>query len=227
MQQTKRQTAYKVWIGSLINSDPVLDNERFNFLKVANKTIARVNLIANVIDKYNSENPDKQYTVLTLDDASGQFRVKTFGNDTAMLKDINIGDTITAIGWLRYYNNELYIIPEIIRSIDTKWALVRKLELTAEYGDLTKQQTQQAETINIAEQKELLQTDEGVKEINDEIAIRDSIFKLVKQSDEGIDVDKLIMQMKYPIDKINSSITTLLEEGEIYEPQPGRLRSMN
>lgn len=227
MQQTKRQTAYKVWIGSLINSNPVLDNERFNFLKVANKTIARVNLIANVIDKYNSENPDKQYTVLTLDDASGQFRVKTFGNDTAMLKDINIGDTITAIGWLRYYNNELYIIPEIVRSIDTKWALVRKLELTAEYGDLTKQQTQQAETKDIAGQKEQLQTEEGAKEINDEIAIRESIFKLVKQSDEGIDVDKLIMQMKYPIDKINSSITTLLEEGEIYEPQPGRLRSMN
>jgi len=45
------------------------------------------------------------------------------------------------------------------------------------------------------------------------------------ESEEGIDIDKIIMHFNtYAVEEINNLITSLLEEGTIYEPKPGRLR---
>lgn len=66
---------------------------------------------------------------LTIDDASGQIRIKAFGEDVDKYAGINQGDTILLVGSVRSYNNELYVNPEIIKIIDPRYLLVRKLEL--------------------------------------------------------------------------------------------------
>jgi len=197
--QFQRATAYKLRIGDILAGKQVMDNERFSFLELGNKQIIRINVIANVIEKYESEGETK-YLSFTIDDASGQIKLKVFGDDVSRFSSISQGNTVMAIGKLRYYNNELYILPEIIKIQDPKYLLVRKLELEKEKP---KQQNKQ-------EAK----------------AIKEQIIDMIKQAEQdgGIDTDKIIMEIKSSPDIINQEIQKLLEEGLAYEPRPGRIR---
>ena len=195
----QRATAYKLRIGDVYTGKPVLEQERLMFLDLGNKQIIRVNIVANIIDKYQSEG-EKKYLSLTIDDASGQIKLKAFGDDVDKFKEITQGNTVMVVGMLRYYNNEVYIQPELIKIQDPRYLLVRKLELDKELP----------------------------KEVNKEQvkAIKDQIIDMIKKAEDtgGIDVDKIIMEIKSSPDIINQEIQKLLEEGLAYEPRPGKVR---
>ena len=53
-QQFKRNIAYKFRIGDLLFGKPIMNGEKFSFLELGNKKIIRVNLIGNIVDKYES-----------------------------------------------------------------------------------------------------------------------------------------------------------------------------
>ena len=204
----KRETAHKIRIGDLLIANQIFEqseslNKRLQFVELGDKKILRVNLIANVIDKYESEGESK-FATITLDDGSGQIRARVFGEEIAKFQDLKQGDTIILIGMLRSYNQELYIMPEIIKKQDPKYLLVRKLEFEKE---TTKPLT--------TEQKQKVK------------ALRDQIIDKIKaaESNEGIDKDEIIMSLKSTNPKIiTQEINKLLEEGIIYEPKPGRVR---
>ena len=133
----KRRTAYKVSIGLVLAAMEGIEldeSQRFKFLEIKGKDIYRINLIANVIDKFESN--QKPYINITLDDGTGDMRVKAFADDVHLLQNLQLGDTILVVGILRYYNDEIYIMPEIIKSIEPKWLVARKLELEKEYGNM-------------------------------------------------------------------------------------------
>jgi len=193
----KRATAYKLKIGDIFSGKKILDGERFNFLELGDKKISRVNLVANVIEKYSSG--EKAYVSLTIDDASGQIRIKIFGDDVAKFSEINQGDSVLVIGMLRNYNDEIYITPEIIRKQDPRYLLVRKLEFE-------KNAPKEIDTKN-------------------RLALADKIVKIVKEAEpEGIGQDKLVEDLHESPDLINQEIRKALEQGIIYEPRPGMLR---
>lgn len=244
--EIKRHTAYKIAIGLIAKGNPELEpdkddptKQRFRFLTLKDKEINRVNLIANVIDKFESE--EKNYATLTLDDGTGQIRIKAFSDNTKLIKNNQPGDTILVIGTLGYFGNELYILPEIVKPIDARWLLVRKLELEKEYGELymglgqlpkpplpqpseTKPKKEQESIIESQEIKEekIETTEKETKEL-----LREQIIEIIKEAEneEGIDIEKIIMKLQdYQVGEINNTITGLLEEGTIYEPRPGHLR---
>ena len=199
MEQIKRQIAYKFRIGDVLRGKPVLDNERFSFLELGDKQIIRVNIVANIIDKFMSES-EKKYLTFTIDDASGQIRIKIFGDETDKYLDLSQGNTVMVIGTLRFFNNELYINPEIIKIKEPLYLLVRKLELQS--------------------QQEVKVDKEEVK------AIKDQIIEMIKAGEKegGIDTDKIIMSLKASPDIINQEIQKMLEDGIAYEPRPGKIR---
>jgi len=201
----KRQIAYKIRVGDLLKGKPIIEQgeiARFKFLELGNKNIVRVNVVANIIDKYQTEGSEnkKSYLSLTIDDASGQMTVRAFGDDVKRFSEIAQGNTVLVIGTLRFFNNEIYISPEIIRDIDPRYLLVRKLEL-----DKEKPKTTNKEEI---------------------LAIKDQIIEIIKNSEEqgGAETEKIILDLKASPDLINQEITKLLEEGLIYEPRPGKIR---
>ncbi len=202
-QQFKRHIAYKFRIGDLLIGKPIFDEERFSFLELGNKKIMRVNVVGNIVEKYESEGETK-FSTLTLDDGSGQIKLKSFGEDTEKFKNILQGQTVLIIGVLRHWNNEIYISPEIIREQDPKYLLVRKMEIE-------KDKSKNSETIA----KEQI------------VAIKDRILGAIKNSEDegGIDIDKIIMDLKdiSPV-IINQEIQKLLEEGIAFEPRPGKVR---
>ena len=198
MADYKRHVAYKLKIGDVIQGKRIFDADKFSFIELGDKKISRVNVIANVVDRYSSV--EKSYISLTVDDASGQIRIKIFGDDVNKFADISQGDTILIMGLIRVYNDELYITPEIIKKKDPKYLLVRKLEF-----DKIKP-----------------------KEVNKDIiiALSDKIIDKIKNSEpNGIGSDKLMEEFKeIEPSLINQEIKKALEDGIIYEPRPGIVR---
>ena len=46
------------------------------------------------------------------------------------------GDTLQIIGNVRVWNDEIYIMPEIIKSVDSRWLMARKLEIQNSRKDM-------------------------------------------------------------------------------------------
>lgn len=196
----KRNIAFKLRIGDLLVGKPVSENERFIFLELGDKKIIRVNVIGNVIEKYNN-NGEKRYSFITIDDGSGQIKLKSFGDDIDKLENLNQGQTIVVIGTLRQFRNEVYISPEIVRLQEPKYLLVRKIEIEKSMPIIPNR------------------ANAG--------AIRDKILEDIKgaEDDGGVFIDKIIMgHRETSSDIINQEIQKLLEEGIIFEPRPGKIR---
>ncbi len=202
-QQFKRNTAYKFRIGDLLFGKPIMNEEKFSFLELGDKKIVRVNLVGNIVDKYES-GEERKYLSLTLDDGSGQIKLKSFSENVDKFKDIHQGQTVAVIGVLRHWNDETYVSPEIIKELDPKYLLVRKLE------------TEKDKILNSAPVKK--------EQI---VAIKDKILGMIKDSEDdgGIDTDKIITNLQnISPEIINQEIKKLLEEGIIFEPRPGKVR---
>ena len=197
--QFKRRIAYKMKAGDILAGKPIVVEERLLHLESNGREVNRVNIIANIVDKYLQEG-EKKYGSLTLDDGSGQVRLKFFGEDVEKISGLNQGDTVLCIGQLRTWNNELYVTPEILKKKEPAFLLVRKLEIEADAPKTLARE-------EIAE-------------------LKDKILKMVKgaEVDGGIGIDKIIMELHEPPEIINSEIKKLLEDGVAYEPRPGKLR---
>ncbi|MBU0760494.1 MAG: OB-fold nucleic acid binding domain-containing protein [Nanoarchaeota archaeon] len=198
-EQMKRRVAYKMRIGNILAGKQVFEGERLKGIEDGGKNVSRINLIANVVDKYVQEG-EKKFGSLTLDDSTGQIKVKSFGEEVDKFSEFNQGDTVLVVGLLRFWNDEIYVTPEIMKKKDSAFLLVRKLEMEAE-------QPKTLEKEQIAE-------------------LKDKILSMVKEAEkeEGIDIDKIILELKEPPNIINAEIKKLLEGGAAYEPRPGRLR---
>ncbi len=196
----KRNVAFKMRIGDILKGKSMMDEGKFLFLELGDKKIVRVNILANCVDKFIQDG-EKKYASLTVDDASGQIRLKAFGEDIEPLKDIIQGDTLQVIGNVREWNGELYMIPEAIKKVDPRWLLVRKLEIQNARKDMPAAESGDS-------------------------SLKDSIMSKIKEAEGegGIDIDTIIMDVEASPDLINADIKKLLEEGLIYEPRPGRLR---
>src|SRR3989344_873236 len=116
-QQFKRHTAYKLRIGDVLVGKPVMNGEKLSFIELGNKKVNRVNVLGNIVEKYESEEREdgRKFLFLTLDDGSGQIKLKVFGDDSEKFKDVYQGQTVVVIGTLRYWNNETYVAPELIK----------------------------------------------------------------------------------------------------------------
>jgi RPA family protein len=199
--QFKRHIAFKLRIGDIARGQAIMNYDRFSYLDLDGKKVVRVNVIGNITEKYDSEG-EKRYSFLTLDDGSGQIKLKSFGDDTEKLKDIVQGQTVIVIGVLRNFNNETYISPEIIKEQDPKYLLVRKMEV----------------------EKNMPKGDEVPKEKI--VAVKDKILGVIKNAgDEGVYTDLIKTEMKeISAEIIDQEVQKFLKEGIIFEPRPGKVK---
>ena len=199
--ELKRHVAYKLRIGDLLEGKIILNDNRLKYLEYLDKQIVRVNIIANIIDKFVQDG-EKKFASLNLDDASGQIKLKTFGDDIKKFEKFEQGDTIQVIGLLKIWNDELYIIPEIIKKKSPTYLLLRKLE-----SDLQKPKA--------LEKSELTE-------------LRDKIIQIIKREETngGANIYSLTSELNSTEPTINQEIKRLLEEGLVYEPRPGKIRHL-
>ncbi|HLC54550.1 MAG TPA: OB-fold nucleic acid binding domain-containing protein [Candidatus Nanoarchaeia archaeon] len=198
-QEFKRHIAHKARIGDILTGQVIMEGDRFKYLELNSQQLVRANLIANIVDKYVQDG-EKKFASITLDDSTGQIKLKVFGEDIKKFESFSQGDTILTIGLLRSWNNELYLSPEIMKKREPAYLVVRKLEL-------------ESDKPKVFEKSELSNA-------------RAQILQTVKAHDDagGIDVERMILDLKSSPDIINNEIRKLLEEGLVYEPRPGKLR---
>ena len=115
----QRQVAYKVLISDIVNS-PISDGQ----ISLNENKVARVNVIA-----YSVYKPEGDNMSMVIDDGTGKINLRAF-ESTVMFSKIEVGDIVLVVGRIREFNNERYIMPEIVKRIDNpEWINLRKIEL--------------------------------------------------------------------------------------------------
>lgn len=203
----KRRTALKYSIGMILNGNPKIVDNKFQFQEINGTGALRTNVIANVVDKYVSN--QKPYSSLTLDDGTGNIRVKAFADNAQTLMPFEIGDCVKIIGLIRFYNDELYLVPELITSVDSQWLIVRKLELIKQFGQESYENTGTKEIIKEKQEEKELEEKSGQENYDNYLKNKDEKIKTNSneflQSSLSSTNNTKIENPDVEIEKINSS----------------------
>lgn len=223
-QNQTRQIAYKTSIGNILEGEYVKEEGWIpNYILSGDKKLSRVNLVGVIIAKSdNLENEE-----FLLEDKSGNISVRFF-EKSDLFEKLIIGDFVLIIGRPREYNGQKYVVPEIIKQVKKEWFELRMLEI----GGIVKIQKE-------GRKKELLQessvgkvSEEEIKvDVKKENVLIENIIKskinsedvigFIKKLDVGKGADYEEVLEKAKNEKI---ITALLEDGEIFEIKPGKLK---
>lgn len=205
--------------------------------------ISKVKLIGTVIDKFISE--DGNYSSITLNDDTNTIRVKAFKEDIEIFDDLEIGDLALIIGKVKQYADENYIVPQIVRKIlDPNLELLHKLDVLKSIQkqkkifdiiNKEKDKFSDLEEFKIFLEKQYSidpNITEGILEFlihSDKIKETDYkplIIEKIKELDKGkgIEISKIIDEVKLPVTLLTDLINELLSEGICYEPKPGIIK---
>jgi len=219
----ERQVAVKIWLKNLAEGTYVRVGGEWdpNFVQTPEgRKFSRVNVIAVVA---TDPVPEMSYNNFVIDDGTARVSVRIFEE---MKLDIALGDVVMIIGRPREFNQQMYIVPEIIKKIEDKlWVEHRKLELGAPATDLPLVEKVEAEkAINDVEKDELSKStnivEKSEKPVNDVEKVIETISKL--DSGSGADAEDVIGHSK--IQNCEKIIDGLLKEGEIFEISSGKLK---
>ena len=228
----KRSTAHRIRLKNIVNS-PYEKREGFNpsVIKFNNLEISRVNVIASIVGKYLTD--DQNYCAITLDDGSETIRVKNFGAEVGVIKELNVGDIVRIIGKIKEYNEEKYIAGEISKVLNPNWLIVNEIELSAQKQTTTDSST--ADSINkVIETKTNSIENEEIISISSESSdsessIKQKILQYLKNNDNGTGVimDQIMTSLDVSSEEVKDSLYELLKVGEIYEPKKGILKILD
>ena len=228
----KRSTAYRIRLKNIVNS-PYEKREGFNpsVIKFNNLEISRVNVIASIVGKYLTD--DQNYCAITLDDGSETIRVKNFGAEVGIIKELNVGDIVRIIGKVKEYNEEKYIAGEISKVLNPNWIIVNEIELSNQKQTTTDSST--ADSINkVIETKTNSSENEEIISISSESSdsessIKQKILQYLKNNDNGngVIMDQIMTSLDVSSEEVKDSLYELLKVGEIYEPKKGILKILD
>lgn len=246
--ERKRLTAIKTEIKPLIEGKYV-KGEGFesNYVLTPQGTrVSRVRILGTVMTKF--VNDDRTYGFVVIDDETETIRAKIFKN-VKLIENINQGDLVDAIGKVREYDGELYLMPEIIRKIENpNFIILRRAELLEQgkYLEKVKEKIDglKKRTSDLDEIKKLAQA-EGIEpevaeaaaqsgedsekdEKKDKKSLKDALLAIIEKLDEGTgaEYNAIIKESKLDESDVEEVVNELLEEGTCYEPRPGRIKKL-
>ncbi|MGM5485342.1 MAG: hypothetical protein ACQEP1_05735 [Nanobdellota archaeon] len=220
-----RQTAHIVGIDEIKNSTYTKSEGEWdpNYIMIRGIKVSRVNVIGVIIS--NDENS------FYVDDGSDNIMVRIF-DDNIHIPELEMGDIVMVIGKPREYNDENYIVPEIVKKIkNEKWVEVRKKEIEKLRNEAPAEAPpeQQPKKEEVKEKAEEEPVKEGPKEeVVEEMAVgkneHEDLFELIKKHDDGngADIEKIVEESSK--ENTEEIINNLLNEGEIFEVKPGRVK---
>jgi len=205
MEKTfQRQTAIPIAIRDVLESEYHKgDGSEPNYIETkTGKRVSRVNIIAVVVSI-----PTNLENAILVDDGGGKIVLRIF-DQIDIFKPITVGDIVLIIGKPRIYNDEFYILPEIVKKIiDRVWIEVRKKEL-AKINDSSPPLPKRKKEEIVIDQK-----------VNNQ-----GMYDLIKSMDQGqgVEIEEIIQKSK--ASDAEKIITNLLLAGEIYEIKPGKVK---
>lgn len=209
------------------------------------RKLSRVRVLGLVVDKFM--NDDGSYSAITIDDSSDTIRCKFFGG-AKIFEGIEPGQLVDIMGKVREYAGEIYVAPEIATKItDPNFETMRMLEL----AQIRKQQNEKI--MKIMELKKTISDAQKLKEsakeamgeddaeaiieaegmIDEDISkkkpkdAKETILKIIGESgQEGTDYQVILAKSGLPEAIVDMAVQSLLESGILFEPRPGKLKSL-
>ena len=212
-----------------------------NYVVTENKRkISRARISGVVIDKNISE--DGRYGTLTIDDGEDSIRLRVF-DSTSLIENIELGTFIDAIGKVKEYNGEKYIIPENIHALEEKFKELRKLEIKKDKEDWERIKKiiseKKSECADIEELKKIMKNEFGIDEYEvDSVLVTDEpsqekskddiVLEIIDNSNDvdGCEYSTIIEKSGLPEEEIEPIINRFLEHGICFEPKPGKLKRL-
>lgn len=161
--------------------------------------ITRATIIGLIVSKNQTENS----LSLLVDDGSGSINIRMFEKPN---EEYKIGDFVKIIGRIRENSNMIFIVPELLKKVDKKWHELHNLELRLQKI--------------ITPKLPIEQTEEQEFETGPYQKILNSISML--DQGKGVEIQEIISHIK--IKNCETIIRNLIEEGEIFEISPGKVK---
>jgi RPA family protein len=203
MAQIKRETAMICIVDDLLRGNFVR-TEGWNpsYFSTELGDVSRVNLMGVVVSKEPAGG-------LLLDDGSGRILLRSF--EGSSFTGLDTGDLVLVIGRPRTYNEQKYVLPEIIRKIDQRWGVYRQLQIEI----LRKKIRPVKREVRIP-----------IKEDEQPVNYYQRILAFIRDLDtgSGADTEEVIKRSGAP--NGDALIRKLIEEGEIFELRPGKLKAL-
>lgn len=199
MAQIKRETAIICAVNDLLQGSFVkTEGWAPSYFSTEAGNISRVNLMGVVVDK--------EAEGIVIDDGSGRILLRSF---EVSLPDLAIGELLLVIGRPRVFNEKKYVVPEIIRKMPPEWAEYRKLQL---------------ERISRATMPAHIERREIINEVPKGHNPYQKIVEFIKDLDAGDGADIGEVERRSRLPNAGELISRLIEEGEIFEIRPGRIK---
>lgn len=207
-EQQRRQIARKIRVGDILNAVYVKEEGmKPNYVLLAdNSRAARVSLMGVAVSSSMDGLP-----TFTLDDGSGKISIRAF-EPSPMMAAVQIGDAVHVIGRPRQFGSEMYVLPEIARKLpDLAWLEVRKQELARSpiIGSAPAPVAQNNDVENV---------------VDDSFGNTEKVLNAVRSLDEGAGADTQAVIEHIGARDAEKTIQFLLQNGDIFEVSPGRLK---
>jgi RPA family protein len=206
----KRTTAIRATISDIINGT-FEKNDGPHVITPDGVELKRVVVVGAVSkDPYRKEG----FSSITVDDGTGTIRIKAWKSDTLLLKEVELGHIVMIIGKIREYQDEIYLIPEIIQELSDSHYM--ELHLLNRYHNMTKLT---GKTPEIPPQA----TDEDIdltKELHEQILE----YIKINQTEEGVPIRQIAEFFKshgHSTAEIHLEVIKLQEKEQIMEVQIG------
>jgi RPA family protein len=218
-KNNRRQIAHKMSIKQALEGSYVKNSDwNPNFIvSESEEKISRINIVGVVIASESEVLGETLYETATLDDSTGRIKIRSFESANA-LSALHVGDIILVIGKPAEYASERYIRPEIIKKLnDSRWLEHRKLEIA-----LQEKIRQAAPKAKKEESK--ISAGESTGGQNEEMTKNEAVYSIIKKLDSGAGADYSEIVKNAAFKEADAVIRKLLENGDIFEIKPGKLK---
>ncbi len=110
----ERLTAIRAWISDIANGK-YGDEDGPKVISPQGVELRRVKIQGQIVDKISGKD---NFASITVDDGTETIRAKAWGAEAEALEQVSQDIWAMVIGKVRNYNDEIYIVPEIIKEID-------------------------------------------------------------------------------------------------------------
>jgi predicted transcriptional regulator len=144
--------------------------------------------------------------------------VKAFSAEVINIKDVKVGSFVRFIGKVKHYNDETYLVPEVIKQgLDPNWLIVDHIEL----GKPEFKEVEERPKAKSTPKEEL-----EVMEIKSSDNPNTKIVELIKAHDsgDGAPMEDVMKNSKMDKKEAKDIILNLLKSGEVFEPKKGILK---
>lgn len=209
---TQRATAYKLAISDLLKNQYVQAQAEgeVDYVEVGSLHVARTRILATVVKKMIFDN--KKTGFIIIDDGTESIRARVFENNLHLISELAIGDLIDLVGRVKKYNEEVYLIPEIVQKASPDLFVLRKIETGKKIE---------------AEPKKEEKTEEKAAEAPKEKGFtKESMYELIKKMDKGTGADfkEIMSESKLEKTECLTLIRELMADGTCFEPRAGKYK---